>query len=328
MELFLSKSFAKLVLLTFRKVWSFSKQTFCLIEKQHCTIDGIVELTARWPNQKTKNVRNIFLIGEKALMLLIKKNQNWMTATWGVPERSTKVNFLSRNKEYLPKVPDQLELSMFSEDKSVAALKGKAENKENPSVATQNWLTAMKLVVNFNKTAGYHGQLLSIPDLLMMLFRKKKRFLDEKWFLQQTFQKCFFARTLTFVGKEDVSRKGNRWDWNHFPFKTCAFFVKLSSSSNFPTSDFLSKKFRIRMKVNLREQYSIGNPQQICHSKVAYLKNNNTLLMFLLNLRHGYATKDQICQEHLLDCRKAFDATDHEISDWMTVTWGVPQRST
>ena len=84
-----------------------------------------------------------------------------MTATWGVPERSTKVNFLSHDKDYLAKFPDHLELSMFSDDKSVAALNGTAENKENQPEATQNWLTARKLVVNFNKTAGYRGKFFS-----------------------------------------------------------------------------------------------------------------------------------------------------------------------
>ena len=39
-------------------------------------------------------------------------------------------------------------------------------------------------------------------------------------------------------------------------------------------------------------------------------------------------TKNQNWQEHLLDSRKTFDATDHEISDWMTGTWGAPQTST
>ena len=126
----------------------------CSIEKQRCTVDVIFELRARWPNQKTKNVRNFSLIGEKHLMLRIQKNQNWVTATSGVPERSTKVNILSHNKDYLLKVPDHLELSMFSDDKSVAALNGTAENTENQSVETRNWLTARKLLVNLNETAG------------------------------------------------------------------------------------------------------------------------------------------------------------------------------
>ena len=39
-------------------------------------------------------------------------------------------------------VPEHLELFKFSDDKSVAALEGTAENKENQSKETQNWLTA------------------------------------------------------------------------------------------------------------------------------------------------------------------------------------------
>ena len=158
---------------------------------------------------------------------------------------------------------------MFSDNKSVAALMGTAENKDNQSMETQNWLTAGKLAVNLNKAADYHGQLFSPQNLLMMLFRKKNQFPDEKWFLQQTFQKCFFARTLTFVGKEDVSRKGNRWGWNHFLFYICVFFVKLSHSSNFPTSDFLANESTIHIKNNLREHFLVSNRQQICHSTLS-----------------------------------------------------------
>ena len=57
---------------------------------------------------------------------------------------------------------------------------GTAENKDNQSVETQNSLTAGKLAVKLNKAADYHGQLFSPQYLLMMLFIKKKRFLDEK----------------------------------------------------------------------------------------------------------------------------------------------------
>ena len=57
---------------------------------------------------------------------------------------------------------------------------GTAENKDNQSMETQKWLTAGKLAVNLNKAADYHGQLFSPQYLLMMLFIKKKRFLDEK----------------------------------------------------------------------------------------------------------------------------------------------------
>ena len=122
---------------------------------------------------KDQKCQEHLLIGKKPLMLLIKKNQKWMTATWGVPERSTKVNFLSHNKDYLPNVPEHLELFLFADDKSVAALKGTAENKENQSMQTQNWLTSRKLVMNLNKKAGYHGQLFSTQNLPMMIFRKK-----------------------------------------------------------------------------------------------------------------------------------------------------------
>ena len=57
---------------------------------------------------------------------------------------------------------------------------GTAENKDSQSMETQNWLTVGKLAVNLNKTADYHGQLFSLQNLLRMLFRKKKRFIDEK----------------------------------------------------------------------------------------------------------------------------------------------------
>ena len=55
-------------------------------------------------------------------------------------------------------VPEHLELFKFSDDKSVAALEGTAEIKENQSMETQNWLTARKLLVKLNKRAGYHGK--------------------------------------------------------------------------------------------------------------------------------------------------------------------------
>ena len=45
------------------------------IDKQQRRVDVIFELTARWRNQNTKNVRNNSLIGEKQLMLLIMKYQ-------------------------------------------------------------------------------------------------------------------------------------------------------------------------------------------------------------------------------------------------------------
>ena len=57
---------------------------------------------------------------------------------------------------------------------------GTAENKDNQSMENQKWLAAGELAVNLNKTADYHGQLFSPQKLLMMLFREKKRFLDEK----------------------------------------------------------------------------------------------------------------------------------------------------
>ena len=41
-------------------------------------------------------------------------------------------------KDYLPKVPEQFESFIFADDKSVAAVNGTAENKENQSVQTQN----------------------------------------------------------------------------------------------------------------------------------------------------------------------------------------------
>ena len=53
----------------------FLKSKNCLNGEQHCTVDVKVELTARWRNQKTKKDRNISLIGEKHLMLLIMKYQ-------------------------------------------------------------------------------------------------------------------------------------------------------------------------------------------------------------------------------------------------------------
>ena len=62
--------------------------------------------------------------------------------------------------------------------------------------------------------------------------------------------------------------------------------------------------------------------------KFAYLKNNTAFLMILSNLWHYDTTKKPKQSENLLDGRKAFDATDHEISDWIMVTWGAPQRST
>ena len=110
----------------------------CSIEKQRCTVDVNFQLTARWRKQKTKNVRNISLISEKHLMLRIQKYQNWMTPTWGVTERPNSEKFLSQKKDYLAKVPEQFESFIFADDKSVAAVNGTAENKENQSVQTQN----------------------------------------------------------------------------------------------------------------------------------------------------------------------------------------------
>ena len=120
---------------------------------------------------------------------------DWMTAKWRVPQSSTNGKILSQNKNYLPNVAENLELFMFSDDKSVDALKGTAEHKENHSIETQNWLTARKLVVKSNKTASDHGNIFRLQILLMMFFRKKMPFRDKIKFLHQTFNRWFFART-------------------------------------------------------------------------------------------------------------------------------------
>ena len=104
---------------------------------------------------------------------------DWMTATWGVPQTTTYGKFLSQNKKYLPNVAKNFESFTFSDDKSIAALKGTAENKENQSLETQYWLTARKLVVKLNKTAEDHGKFFRLQILLMMFFRKEVRFLDK-----------------------------------------------------------------------------------------------------------------------------------------------------
>ena len=75
LENFLSKSYAKLVLLTFPKIWSFSNPKNCLFEKQHRILNAVVKLTARWYKQRTKNGRNSSLIREKHLILQIMKYQ-------------------------------------------------------------------------------------------------------------------------------------------------------------------------------------------------------------------------------------------------------------
>ena len=111
----------------------------------------------------------------------------WSYWSWNIGlddgnvRRSSEINLreMSDPKKLLTKVPEHLQLFMFSEVKSVAAVNGTAENKESQSMQTQKLLTARKLVVKLNKTAGYHGKFFRLRNLLMMIFRKKKRSLKK-----------------------------------------------------------------------------------------------------------------------------------------------------
>ena len=129
---------------------------------------------------KNQNIQEIFLDWRKAFEATDHEVLDRMTVTWGVPQRSTEEKFFSQIKNYWPKVPEHLQFFMLSDDKSVVALNGTAENKESQSMETQNWLTARKQVVKLNKTAGYHGKFFGLQTLLMKIFRKKRRSLDKK----------------------------------------------------------------------------------------------------------------------------------------------------
>ena len=69
---------------------------------------------------------------------------------------------------------------MFSDDKSVAALKGTAENKVYQSIQTQNWLTSGNPVVKLDKTAGLTREAFQPSNLADDAFQKKNRFIDKK----------------------------------------------------------------------------------------------------------------------------------------------------
>ena len=145
--------------LKIRKIWSFSTQKNAQLKNNGALLMFFLNLRH---NDATKRPK---LLGTspwlaKNIWCCWSKN---IRVGWRQREASlrnqTKGNFSPNFKDYLPKVPEHLELFLFSDKKSVVALKGIAENIENQSMETQNWLTARKLVVKLSKTAGYHGKL-------------------------------------------------------------------------------------------------------------------------------------------------------------------------
>ena len=128
----------------------------------------------QWGNHQDKNVRKISSIGEKHLMQLSMKHQ----IGWRNMRRSSKVilrEISLQKQKLITQGPKHLELFMLSYNKSVAALKGTAENKENQSMETQKWLTARKLAVNL-KNRRLPREIFQPANIADNAFRKQKAF--------------------------------------------------------------------------------------------------------------------------------------------------------
>ena len=142
------------------------------------------------------------------------KVSNWMTVTWGVPQRSTKGNFLSQiKKNYSPIVPEQPEMFMFSDDKSVVALNRTAGNRENQSMETQNWKQDKRLPRQAFLPSNYDD----------VAFQKENAFPRQKAVASTNLSQMIRRKTKDICGK-DVLKKKTYLGLNRFFRRKLRFF--------------------------------------------------------------------------------------------------------
>ena len=203
------------------------------------------------PQKKNKNVRNNSLIREKHLMLLIMKYQiEWRQREAFLRDQPKK--FFSQ-KNASPKVPEHFEFFMFSDDKSVAALKGTAENKVYQSIQTQNWLTSGNPVVNLDKTAGLPRETFQPSNLADDAFQKKKPFHRQKIVSSPKLPQKILRKNIGVCGKKCPNEK------RPIRFKSFFFPRNALSSWNFLDPPSFQEVFFLREKSDLRWKAISGN---------------------------------------------------------------------
>ena len=131
-------------------------------------------------------------------------------------------NFSPKIKKNLPKVPEHLQLFMFSDDESVAALKGTAENKENQSMEAQNWLTARKLAVNLIKQSATTGNF-SALNFADNAFQKQKTFPRRKVVSSTSLPQMSLRKNTDVCGERRCFKEMKPFSLKSFSFQYLLF---------------------------------------------------------------------------------------------------------